>query len=792
MIRNYFKIAWRNLAKNKVYSLINIGGLAIGLACCLTIGLFIWDEYSYDRFHKKGNDIYRIVERQNQAGEFYKVAVTPGLLAARVKNDFPEIIQTCRMGQRSGILVNGKNTLETASIFVTDNSFFSLFDFKLIAGDPRKILLSADEIVISEDMAEHFFGKNWRQSNWFGQTFMFNNAIALKLTGVVKNPPSNSHIQYDILLSCRLDEAKENSWDSNAYHTYIQINPKANTSDLSSKLYKYLDQFTTGSRTTLSLQPLHNIYLFSNFDFHTDWSKTSNILYIRIFLIVGLIVLVIAVFNFINLATARAIQRAKEVGIRKVIGAFRHQLVFQFMGESFLMTLIAVVCGLLLLVAFLPLLNNIADKSLVVPFNEPYFLFSVAGFAVIVSLLAGIYPAFYLSNFRPIKVLKGIFSVRSGQFFRRTLVVSQFTLSIILVIGAIVIYKQLTFLQHKNLGFDRSQLLYVRMKNELRGPKEWLLKNDLQKQNSIAGVAASSSSMIDIVSSTYAIKWEGQKLDDKFVITQINIDPDFLPVTGMSLVAGRNFNAGIITDSNAAYLINETAARRMGWTPEQAIGKTASLWNREGKVIGVVNDFHFKPLTAAIEPFMFYYWPTSRRPYSYLMVKTKPGQVAQSISAIEKLYKNYERQTAPQYEFVNEGLDKQYRAEQRTGRIVLYFSILAIMVSCLGLFGLATFTASQRIKEIGVRKVLGASVSGIAALLSKDFLKLVMIAIIIASPVAWYAMDRWLENFAYRVTIEWWVFMSAGVIALLIAGLTVSSQAIRAAVANPVKSLRTE
>jgi ABC-type antimicrobial peptide transport system permease subunit len=327
------------------------------------------------------------------------------------------------------------------------------------------------------------------------------------------------------------------------------------------------------------------------------------------------------------------------------------------------------------------------------------------------------------------------------------------------------------------------------MKNELEGPTQWLLKNDLQKQSSIQSVTVASSNLIDISSSTGAVKWQDQKPDDKIVMTQMNIEPGFLSVTGMALAAGRNFGAGIVTDTSSAYLLNETAAKRMGWTSEEAIGKTVSLWNKEGKVIGVVKDFH---LTNDIGPFMFYYWPTAERPYRYLLVKTNPGKVREALSSIAVFYKKYERQTAPQIEFIDEGLAKQYSAEQRTGNIVLYFSILAIIVSCLGLFGLATFTASRRIKEIGVRKVLGASVISITGQLSKDFLKLVMIAIVIATPVAWYAAHKWLEDFAYRVNVDWWVFVSAGLFAMAIALFTISFQAIKAAIANPVKSLRTE
>jgi putative ABC transport system permease protein len=792
MLKNYFIIAIRNIWKNKVYSGINIIGMAIGLACCLTIGLFIQDELSYDRFHTHGAHIYRVVEKQVQAGEVYDVAVTPGPLAEALKKDFAGIEQTCRMGSRSGFLQNGSTITETANLRIADNSFFSVFDFKLVQGDVRKALQKPDEVVISESMADRMFGTAWRQSgNLTGQVIQLNNKRPLILAGIVKDPPTNSHIQFEALLSFSNDELKPERyhWDNNDYHTYIQLRANVDVARFRQQLSKYLTTFLPKSKTTLSLQPLYDIYLHSDFAFQTDWSKTSNFIYIRIFSAVGLIVLLIAIFNFINLSTARAIQRAREVGVRKAIGAFRFQLVIQFIGESLFMTLLAVTTALVLLQAFLPLMNHIAGKQIAVPVSNPLFWLAIAGFTVLVSLLAGIYPAFYLSGFQPEKVLKGVFNVHGGRLFRRTLVTGQFMFSIILIIGAIVIYKQLTFLQDKDLGFDKSRLLVVKMKNELR-KKSSLLIADLQKQQSIASVAGSSINLVDVVNSTHSIKWDGQSPDDKFMMTQANIDPDFLSTTGMKLIAGRNFDAGIITDTASAYLINETAAKRMGWTPEQALNKTVTIWNRPGKIIGVLKDFHFRPLTATIEPFLFHYWP--KEPCHTLFVRTNPDKAREAISIIEQCYKKYEKQTAPYYEFVDDTLNNQYRAQQRTGSVVLYFSMLAILVSCLGLFGLATFTATQRIKEIGIRKVVGASVSHIVMLLSKDFLKLVVIAIVMATPIAWYFINWWLQDFAYRTDINGWIFILAGAAVIFIALITVSFQSIKAALANPVHSLRSE
>jgi ABC-type antimicrobial peptide transport system permease subunit len=792
MLKNYLLIAFRNLWKNKVYSGINIIGMAIGLACCLTIGLFIWDELSYDRFHTHGKNIYRIVEKEEQAGDVYDVAVTPIPLAEALKKDFAAIEQTCRIGSRSGFFQHGKTVTETGSLLVTDNSFFRLFNFELIQGDARTALTKPDEVVFSESMADKMFGSGWRTSgNPIGQPIELNNKRTVILAGIAKDAPTNSHIQFEALRSFSHDELipSFNNWDNNEVHTYIQLRYDADVVHLKQQLFKYHTKYLPQSKITFSLQPLFDIYLHSRFAFTTDWSKTGSITYIRIFTAVGLIVLFIAIFNFINLSTARALQRAREVGVRKAIGAFRMQLVVQFLGESLFMTLIAVAIALVLLQAFLPLMNNVSGKQISIPVDNPLFWLAITGFTVLVSVLAGVYPAFYLSGFKPDKVLKGVFDIHGGRFFRRTLVVGQFMFSIILIIGALVIYKQLNFLQHKDLGFDKSQLLTVKMKNELR-KKTSLMIADLQSQPGIARVSASSINLVDVTSSTNSIKWDGQSQDDEFIITQANIDPGFLAATGMKVIAGRNFDANIVTDTSSAYLVNETAAKRMGFTPEQALNKTITLWDRPGKIIGVVKDFHFRPLTATIEPLLFRYWPND--PYNTLFVKTHAGKTREAIAVIEQFYKKYEKQTAPWYEFVDQTLNNQYHAQQRTGSVVLYFSVLAILVSCLGLFGLVTFTASQRIKEIGIRKVVGASVNHIVMLLTKDFLKLVIISIIVASPLAWLFANWWLQDFAYRTSVNWWIFIVAGSAVIFIAFITVSFQSIKAALANPVKALRSE
>lgn len=802
MFRSYIKISWRNLLKSKAYSLINISGLAIGLACALAIGLFIQDEYSYDRFHRNASDIYRVVLRQNEGGELYDVASSPGLMGKALEADFPEVVKSCLLGyQRSGVLQQGTITVESSAITMADPGFLKMFDFPLVMGNPDKVFTEPNQVVITDRMAANLFGRDWMSdSQLLGKTIIYNRKEGernrmddLILAGVVKEPPVNSHLQFEVLLAYDPRPYDNSSWNSNNFLTYIQLKHGVNPSDINRKLDGYLNKYLPASddnfiSTIFYLQPLTDIYLHSDFDFHTDWTKTSSIVYVRVFFAVALIVLVIAVFNFINLSTARAIRRAKEVGIRKAIGAYRRQLMTQFLSESFLITGISVVLALVLVNVGLPFLNSVASKSLTVPVTEPAFAIELLLFIVIVSLLAGFYPSVYLSGFQPTKVLKGVFDIRSGQRFRQVLVVTQFTFSVILIGGSIIIYKQLSFLRDKNLGFDKSQLIYVET-DKLSKDHAQLLKLDIQKQNPIISAASTSNSLIDVTNSTTNFDWEGKLPEDEFLITRFNVDPGYLSTTGMKLKRGRNFNPEISTDVSA-YIINESAARRMGWSPNEALEKSFTIYGVEGLIIGVVEDFHFRPMTEAIEPLVFMYMPN--RYYSGIMVKTGPNQVKESIALIEELYKKYDPSTSAHFSFVDQQLQNQYLFEQRTGKVVFFFSMLAVFVACLGLYGLATFNAERRTKEIGIRKVMGASVMNVGAMLSRDFIYLVILSIIIASPVGYFLMHTWLEGFVYRIELDWLFFVAAGSLLLFIAVLTVFYQAVAAARMDPVKSLRSE
>lgn len=804
MLLNYFKIAFRQLWRNRLYSLLNGVGLAVGMACCLLIALYVYDEWHYDRFHTNFEHIYRITEKQKQAEGIFDVAVTPGPLAPALAKDFPDVQATTRVGRWPGLLTQGTRTVELEYLLIVDPGFFSVFSFGLVAGNAATVFRNPNEVILTEATAERFFGANWRSRNVLGQVITLNQKSPLTVVGVARNPPANSSISFEALLPFKWLEQNDEwsmKWNSNSYHTYVQVRPSpagvpADPLAFGEKIRNRLKVYDKDNETQLLLQPLSAIYLRSNFAFETDWGNRSDIAYVRMFVTVGLIVLLIAIINFVNLATARASKRAKEVGVRKAVGSRRAGLMAQFLSEALLMTCLSVAVALLLAELLLPLFNNLADKAIRIPYGQASFWLVVGTLTLGVAGLTGLYPAFFLSSFRPAVVLRGgslgnVAGVSAGRGFRQSLVVGQFALAILLMIGAVVIYQQLTFIQNKRLGFDKEQLLYVRLKGDLKF-KALAFKKQVEPLPGVLRASVTTANLVDMNNGT-TIEWEGQTPKDEFSITQMNVDPDFMATTGMELASGRTFSSLIPSDTASAlgtYLINETAAKRMGWTPATALGKRVKFWGTWGRIIGVLKDFHFRPLRVTIEPFIFRYQP--RTPYFTLLVKVQPGSTTRTIADIANVYKRVDPTNPLAYGFVDSDLDAQYRSEQRTGRIILYFSVLTILISCLGLFGLATFTAEQRTKEIGVRKVLGASIVSIVSLLSKDFLKLVLVAIVIATPLAWYATHRWLQDFAYKIDIEWWYFASAGLLAVGIALLTVSFQSVKAALMNPVKSLRSE
>jgi putative ABC transport system permease protein len=792
MLISNLNIAFRYIWKNKVYSAVNIIGLALSMACCLIISVFIWNELQHDAFHTYRDHIYRLTEKQNQAGTIYDVAVTPGPLAPALQKDFPEIANTVRFGQWSGTLKNGMNIFQEKKILITDNSVFEVFNFPLLKGDPKTALQSLDDVVITARIAEKYFGADWvNNPSVLGQVFTLNNEHTFKVAAIAQNPPEHSSIQFDVLLPMpfllNIDEWA-NKWGSNSFHTYVQLNPETDVVAFSEKIKNQLHVYNPKTEDLMQLQPLKAQYLYSKFDFQTDWGKRSNIKYVNIFAGVGLLLLLIACVNFINLSTARSLKRSVEVGVRKANGASRKQLIVQFLCESFLMVVIAGVAAMFILQGLNSAIQILTGSAIVLDSSSASLLVSFLLFIVAIGMLAGIYPAFVLSSFKPTKNLKNAGIKKPRNYLQQSLVVFQFGISVTLMICTFMMYSQFQFIQQKDLGFNQEQLISVRLNGGTRGKAD-LLKQDLENQTAIVAAAPSTMSLVNVDNSA-DFKWEGMQEKDMFLATQANIDPGFIPALGIQLMNGSNFPPQTVTDTFNNYILNETAVKRMGYTVDNVIGKQVTFWGGKGNVIGVVKDFHFKSLNSGIEPFIFRYQPWA--PYFNLLVKTEAGKTTEAIQQIQQVYKKFDAETPVEFSFVDEAIQDLYKNDKRTATIIALFAGLTIFVGCLGLFGLAVFSAEQRTKEIGIRKVLGASIAGITGLLAKDFLKLVVIAIVIASPIAYYFMQRWLSDFAYRIDIEWWMFAAAGLLAVAIAFLTVGGQAVKAALANPVKSLRSE
>jgi putative ABC transport system permease protein len=792
MFKNYLVVAWRNLLKSKVYSFINISGLSIGLACSLAIMLFVVDEYSHDRFHENADNIYRVVQRQTQAGDVYQVASSPALLGEALKSDFPEVVSTCHLGYKRSTELRFENTTIEAPATITANpGFLDVFDFELIRGDRKKLFSDPKQIVLSDKVVATLFGSDWgSRDDLLGSTIVVNKGEPMVLAGILRAAPRNSHIAYDAILAFDPAGDGNDNWFSNNYLTYIELADGADPGAMDEHLHNYITRYADSKAAAFNspvfyLQPLTDIYLYSQFDFHTDWTKTSSILYVRIFVAVGIVVLLIALFNFINLSTARAMRRAKEVGIRKTIGAHKSQLMLQFLSESMLMTSLSVLVALALTDLALPFLNAISSKELAFRLTNPIFLGGLIVFTTLVSMIAGTYPALYLSSFRPARVLKNALGGGGGQKLRQALVVMQFSLTITLVGATIVIHQQLKFIQSKDLGFEQEELIYLQAK-ALDRTLLINLRDDLRGLSSVRSASLTSNSLIDVVHSTSAFDWEGKRAEDKLLITRAYVDADYLATTGMRLIAGRNFSGG--PSDSSAYIINRTAATQMGWSVDEALGKEFALWHSPGQIIGIIEDFHFRPMTAAIEPLVL----SGRADRWYEGIMIKAAQLQTVVADIEAVYKKYEPETPAHFSFVDQQLAQQYRLQDTTGKLVLFFSSLAIFVACLGLYGLAAFTAERRTKEIGIRRVLGASVRSVSMLLSRNFISLVLMSILIAFPLSWWLSGRWLEDFAYRIDLEWTLFALAGMLALVIAAVTVLSQAFSAANANPVDSLRSE
>jgi putative ABC transport system permease protein len=794
MLKNYFKIAVRNLWKHKAFSIINILGLTVGLTAGFLIFLYVSFELSYDNFHSKADRIYRVVADIKTPTEVLHAGGPSWAVAPHLKLDFPEVEQAVRVAGDDNLLIKRGDVMFTeADVLWADSAFFKVFDFKLIKGDPETALNEPLSMVMSESAAKKYFGKE----DPMGQTvLMGGDANPAKITGIMEDMPENSQIKGTIVLSMSTIVKKWNAglddqWGNYGAQAYVLLKPGTDAKAFEKKLPTFLERRNGEEMkkmqmfATLFLEPLRDVYLYST----RNGSSNGNIDNVYIFSIVAVFILAIACINFVNLTTARSAERAKEVGIRKVVGALRAQLTGQFIGESIVICLISFLLSIGLVSLLIPSFNTMAGKTVSEGlFSQPSYVLMLLGFSMGIALLAGFYPALVLSSFRPVTVLKGRFSTGAkGILLRKGLVVTQFTISIALIIGTIVVYNQMRYMRNRELGFTKDQMMVI----DTNGDKNKLVFEQAVKELpqvksvSLSGSVPSSGNP-GAYSEIENVKGDMQiaNLDLYFV------DFDYINHYDMKLLAGRGFSRDFMTDTTQAMVLNEAAVKMFGYTsPEQAIGKKFRQWGREGKIIGVLQDFHFRGLQNPIKPLSMRIEPDA---CNLLSVHISGNDIPNTIKAVEAKWKSTIPGRPFNYFFLDEHFDQQYRAEERFGKLFFNFAILAIFISCLGLLGLASYSTMQRTKEIGIRKVMGASVSNILNLLSKDFLLLVIISFFVAAPLAWYFMHSWLKDFAYRTDIGWWVFAAAGILAFLIAIGTISFMAVRAAVANPVKSLRTE
>jgi putative ABC transport system permease protein len=807
MIRNYLKTAIRTLRKNVGFTIINVLGLALGLATCMLIVFYVVDELSFDKYNTKAERIYRADMQIKFGGIDQLYACTPAPLSAAFESDFPEVEKSVRLLQRGGYNIKkGDLNIQENKVIFADSTLFDVFTLPMIAGNPQKALVEPKSVVITETTAMRYFNT----TQVVGKTLTLNEHLLYTVTGVIKDIPTQSHFNYDFILSMSTtEESRENAWLANNFNTYILLKPGTNAKQFEAKLpalmRKYagpqlqsglnitFDAFEAGgNKYDLSLMPLKDIHLKSNMVSELD--RNGNIQYVYIFGATAVFILLIACVNFMNLSTARSANRAREVGVRKVLGSRRKYLVAQFLSEAIIVTFVATVIALVAAYSLLPAFNNLSGKS--IELNAASLVWLVPALLVavlLIGLLAGSYPAFFLSRFQPIDVLKGKLSAGfNGSRLRSSLVVFQFFVSIVLIIGTLVIYNQLKYIQQKDLGYNRNQVLVIHGVNGL-DEKGKVFKDEVRQLPGVSGVTMTGFLPTENYRNSSSVYQERGLDPNKAVLAQIwTVDADYLSMLDIKLAQGRNFSSEMPTDSSAM-IINETAAKQMGvpdplnksmFLPMDNMAKTF----KEFHIVGVIKDFNFASLRANVSPVILMYGQDN----GALSVKINTANITPLMSQLKDKWKSFQPGKEFEYSFMDDDFDALYRAEQRMGTIFIIFTSLTIIIACLGLFGLAAYAAEQRTKEIGIRKVLGANLAAIVSILSKDFIKLVVIAILIAVPVAWLAMQQWLKGFAYRQNIQWWVIVLAALLALVIAFVTISFQSIKAALANPVTSLKNE
>lgn len=785
MIKNYFKTAFRNLWKNKIYGSLNVFGLAIGIACAGLIFLWVEDEFSYNYNHVKKDQLYKILENQPFEGKTYTFSATPGLLAEAMKKEFPGIKNSCRLTWEEYTLFNlGEKSIYERGNYA-DSSIFSMFTIPFVQGKKETVFQQLHSLAISEKMAKKFFGD---QKDIIGKKLKVDNKEEYVIGGVFKDLPQSSSLRFDWLSPFKIYHDKNdwlNQWNTNGTQTFVELEEKTDPGLINKKLANYL----RAKDTTIVAQP----FLFSMNDWrlHSKFEEGKQvggrIQNVRTFSIIAWIILLIACINFMNLATARSEKRAREVGVRKVLGAGKKLLIAQFIGEAMIMALLSLLIAVAIIYLILPSFNSLVEKQLQIGLDNPLHLLSLILIGLICGLVAGSYPALYLSSFNPVWVFKGINLKGSGAaFIRRGLVVLQFTISIILIIGTIIVYNQIQHIKNRDLGYNKDNVIQTGLRGDMQ--KNFaVIKNQLLSSGYVENVAMSNLNQLYMGSSTGNFEWEGKDPSKKVLVTQDFISPEYIKTMGIQMSKGRDFYPDAKQDSSNV-IINEAFAKVIG--KNNVVGTLLRQDTTKYTIVGVIKDFVFDDMYGKSDPLIFRSYPEYFG-YMYIRLKSQ-ANVERAVDKIQTIVKSNNPGYPFDYIFVDDEFDKQFKSEMLIGKLSRIFALLAIVITCLGLFGLAAYTAERRTKEIGVRKVLGASVTGIAGLLSKDFLKLVILSSLISFPVAWWLMHNWLQNYAYRIEISWWIFIVAAALAIVIALFTISFQAIKAALSNPVKSLRTE
>ncbi len=789
MLNNFFKIAFRNLWRSKGFSAINIIGLAIGMASAIIILLWIQNEVSYDQFHEKKELIYEAWNRATFDGQLMSWNTTPKVLARALEKDLPEVDQAARVQWPSNFLFSIGDKRLTVPGRIVDSNFLQVFSFPLTKGNPSTVLNDVHDIVVTQKLAIKLFGKE----DPIGKIIKIDNKDNFTVTGILKDIPNNTRFDFEYLLPwsyLRKTGGDDNYWGNNSTRTYVLLKPNARLATLEPKMKVFKQKYDDDAKKDkwqMFLYPINRWRLYSNFQNGYE-TGGGRITLVKLFGIIAAFILLIACINFMNLSTARSERRAKEVGIRKVVGAKKSSLISQFIGESILLAFIAGLIAIIIVQLSLPGFNTLTDKKLFIPYGSPYFWMAAVGFVIFTGFLAGSYPAFFLSSFQPVKVLKGTFKkVNALVAPRKILVVLQFTFAVVLIICTIIVKQQIDYAKDRETGYDRNNLIYHFLTGDIDKNYQ-LIKNDLLRSGVAVSVTKTSAPLTDSWSDGWGQEWEGKDPSDRTDFRRYNEDGDLGKTAGLQFIAGRDINTEQYPTDSLAMILNASSLKVMKF--KNPIGQLVKDNGQQWHVIGVIRDFVLESPYEPTKP-MLIYGPKSW--FNTIQIKlNNKNTIAQNLKTAEGIFKKYNPQYPFEYKFVDEEYAAKFEDEKRTGTLAGLFAGLTIFISCLGLFGLATYMAEARIKEIGVRKVLGASVANITGLLSKDFVKLVFISILIASPVAWFAMHKWLEGYNYRINISWVVFAGAGFLAVVIALLTVSFQAIKAAVASPAKSLRTE